>query len=107
MKTPAPDLTLPVGFGDAQFQSFVASKLDDHFESEADRRMNYCLEGCRFVMEHGRRGHPGAEELAFNLAKAAAHWRTVAQDRRSGVELVLVTEGVELVEDLVEAPAGA
>jgi len=99
-----PDLTLPVGFGDTQFQRFVAHKLDDNFEQQADMRMSACLNGCRYVMEHGRKGHPGADELAFNLAKAAAHWRSVAQDRISGAELVeapddlIVTEGAELVE---------
>ena len=94
---PDPDLTLPVMFGDPQFERFIESRLDEEFGEQADARMHSCLEGCRYVLEHGRKGHPGAEELAFNLAKAAAHWRRLSEDRRTGQELVLVDD-VELVE---------
>lgn len=92
---PDPDLTLPATFGDPQFERFLESKLDDHFGEQAEWRMQACLDGCRHVLEYGS-GTEAANELAFNLAKAAAHWRRLAEDRRTG-ELVAVDD-VELVE---------
>jgi hypothetical protein len=90
-----PDLTLPATFGDPQFERFLESKLDDRFADQAEARMQACLDGCRCVMEHGS-GTEAANLLAFDLAKAAAHWRRLAEDRRTG-ELIIV-DGVELVE---------
>ena len=98
---PGPEATLPVGMTtfaptlldviDSHFSRYVASKMDDYFAQQADARMQACLNGCRIVLEHGS-GGPGAQELSFNLAKAAAHWRRVAEDTVLGMQLVEVAD---------------
>jgi len=89
-----PTATLPLGLTDPRFEAFISSRLDDHFAPKADKLFDSALHNCRVVMEHGT-GGPGANELAFNFAKAAAHWRKVAEDYRRGDVLV---EGVTLIE---------
>jgi len=74
---------------DPVYRAFVGRQLDDHFASRAETRMRFCLDGCRYVLEHGRQGHPGADELSFNLARVAAHWRSIADDQRRGDVLVV------------------
>ncbi len=82
-----PNLTIPPGFGEPRFKRFISSRLDDHFAPQAAQRMHACLEGCRFVMEYGSNSEASGE-LAFNLAKAAAHWRGLDEDAQRGAVLI-------------------
>lgn len=70
--------TLPVGFGEPDFGRFLANKLDDHFESQAARLSRYYLDMVKHALQ------ADCNRLAWEYARAAAHWRTVDRDRISG-----------------------
>ena len=77
-----PNLTLPRGFGEPNFERFIAHKLDNHFAPKAALLMTDALAKCRTALECD------CHLLAFEYAKAAAHWRRLHDDTRRGFELI-------------------
>lgn len=82
MKDTEPNSTLPRGFGDPQFKRFIAHRLDDHFEPIAAQLSAHYLAKVKRAMELD------CHKLAWEFACAAAHWRTVSEDRLNGAKLM-------------------
>ena len=78
----SPDATLPPGLTDPKFERFGSDKLDYYFASKAAQLSHHYLDMVKIAMEKN------CNTLAWEFAKASAHWKRIDEDLVAGVQLV-------------------